>query len=61
VTTFLRKSAKGGNIYFGSWFQRFQSTVDWSFAVGPEAREWQKHMVEENSSPQGGQEAQTER
>jgi hypothetical protein len=47
---YLKETVKGGMIYFGLHFQRFQSIVGWLHYFGPEARQkggsiWKRRLI----------------
>lgn len=58
-----KKTLKGGQVYFNSWFQRFHSIVGWLHCFGVCGRTEHhggEHFVEWSCSPHCGQEAKRE-
>jgi hypothetical protein len=57
VMKYLRKQLKGGRIYFGSLYQRFQSMFTCCFASRPVCGEVEHHcredVIEQNGLPHG--------
>jgi hypothetical protein len=47
VTKYLEKQFKGGWIYFGSWFQRFQSFMEGKTRQSRELTTWQQEAERE--------------